>query len=45
MQMILIIINYALFVIFEKAAKFKMSSAANFKWPFMGKDTTVSNLL
>ena len=27
---------YALFVIFEKAAKLKLSSAANYKWRFMG---------
>ena len=30
---------------FEKVAKFKLSSAANFRWPFMGKDTKISNLL
>ena len=27
---------HALFVIFEKAAKFKLSSAANYRWRFKG---------
>ena len=28
---------HALFVIFEKAANLKLSSAANYRWHFMGK--------
>ena len=27
---------HALFIIFEKAAQFELSSAANFRWRFMG---------
>ena len=32
---------HALFVIFERAAKFKLLSAANYRWRFMGQGTRI----
>ena len=33
---------HALFVIFEKAAKFEIVVAGNYRWPLMGRDTCIN---